>query len=153
MSETLLTDEHRTWIGQAEPALEVDVSRREIIKYAAATEQQQEKYLRGDEAPPMFIFNLFGPIAALADLRADGLARGSGGGPRLPLKRVMAGGTEIRQHRPIRPGDHLIGVRRITDMFEKQGATGPLIFTVRELNITTDTGEPVIDEIQTSIAR
>jgi 3-methylfumaryl-CoA hydratase len=153
MPESMLTDEHRAWIGRAEPPFEVDINRREIIKYAVATEQQQEKYLRGDEAPPMFIFNLFGPITALSNLRSDGLARGLGPGPSLPLKRVMAGGTEIRQHRPIRPGDRLIGTRRITDMYEKQGATGPLIFTVRELNITTDTGEPVMDEIQTSIAR
>lgn len=149
----LLTDEHRAWIGKEEPARTVEVSRRDIIKYAVATEQTQRKYLDGDEAPPMFIFNLFGRITELENLRPDGLTRGGGGGPRLPLQRVMAGGTEIRQYRPIKPGDRLTGIQSITDMYEKQGSTGPLIFTVRTLSVTSDSGEPVLDEIQTAIAR
>ncbi len=151
--KTLLTDEHLAWIGQAEPAVTVEVSRRDIIKYSIATEQTQQKYLLGDEAPPMFIFNLFGPMALVKDLRTDGLPKGQGGGPRLPLQRVMAGGTEIRQFRPIRPGDQLIGTRSITDMFEKQGSTGPLIFTVRTLTVVDETSEPVVEEVQTSINR
>lgn len=149
----LLTDEHRAWIGKSEPAKTVEVSRRDIIKYSVATQQWQRKYLEGDEAPPMFIFNLFGTITELDNLRTDGLARGFVNGPRLPLQRIMAGGTEIHQHRPIRPGDQLTGTQRITDMYEKLGSTGPLIFTVRTLAVTTQSGEPVLDEIQTSIAR
>lgn len=149
----LLTDEHRAYIGTEEPPRKVEVSRRDIIKYSVATEQRQEKYLRGDEAPPMFIFNLFGTVTELEKLRPDGLPKGSGRGPSLPLRRVMAGGTQIKQVRPIKPGDRLVGVTKITDMFEKQGSTGPLIFTVRTLAVTTESGEPVVDEIQTSIAR
>ncbi len=149
----LLTDEHRAWIGTADPAVTVEVTRRDIQKYAAATEQQQVRYLQGDEAPPMFIFNLFSEIPALNKLRADGLARGGGAGPKLPLKRIMAGGTEIQQHRPIRAGDVLTGTRRLKDIYEKQGNSGPLIFMVRELAIIDGQGAPVMTEIQTSIAR
>lgn len=149
----LLTQEHLAAVGVAEPSIEIEISRRDIQKYAAATEQQQDKYINGDEAPPMFIFNLFSDISLLSNMRADGLARGGGSGPKLPLKRIMAGGTEIRQHRAIKPGDVLTGTRRITDMYEKEGSTGPLIFTVRELAIVNDTGDAVMEEIQTSIAR
>ncbi|MFV2091231.1 MAG: MaoC family dehydratase N-terminal domain-containing protein [Pseudomonadales bacterium] len=149
----LLTDEHRAWIGTEEARVTVEVSRRDIQKYAAATEQRLHKYLIGDEAPPMFIFNLFSEIPALENLRSDGLARGGSAGPKLPLKRIMAGGTEIRQHRPIKPGDILVGTRRVTDIYEKEGKSGPLIFTVRELAITTQSGERVMEEIQTGIAR
>jgi 3-methylfumaryl-CoA hydratase len=149
----LLTEEHKSWIGQAEPPITVEISRRDIQKYAAATEQTQDKYLNGDEAPPMFIFNLFSNIPQMSQLRPDGLPRGNVSGPKLPLKRIMAGGTEIRQHRPIRPGDVLTGTRRVTDMYEKQGSTGPLIFTVRELAITDAQGRAVMEETQTSIAR
>ena len=150
---TLLTEEHRSWIGREEPPLHVEVSRRDIVKYAIATEQTLERYLRGDEAPPMFIFNLFGALRPIAEMRPDGLARGRGGGPSLPLKRVMAGGTELKLHRPIRPGDRLTGVSRIVDLYEKEGSQGPLIFTVRELRVTDAEGAPVLDEIQTGIAR
>ena len=65
----------------------------------------------------------------------------------------MAGGTEIHLYRPIRAGDRLVATRSITDMFEKQGSSGPLIFTVRTLIVTNEANEPVLDEIQTSINR
>lgn len=149
----LLTEEHRAWIGTTEPPITVEISRRDIQKYSAATEQRQQRYLDGDEAPPMFVFNLFSTIPALADLRPDGLARSTTPGPSLPLKRIMAGGTEMQLHRPIRPGDTLVGERTITDMYEKDGRTGPLIFTERLLRITTAAGEPVLEERQISIAR
>ena len=150
---SLLTDEHRAWIGKPEPQTSVEVSRRDIIKYSVATEQRQQKYLQGDEAPPMFIFNLFGRITELDNLRNDGLTKRIVPGPQLPLRRVMAGGTEIHQHRPIKPGDKLVATQLITDMYEKQGSTGPLIFTVRTLSVKTQSGEPILDEVQTSIAR
>ena len=150
---SLLTAEHRAWIGHEDAPLHVEVSRRDIIKYSIATEQVQERYLRGDEAPPMFIFNLFGALRPIGELRPDGLGRGQNAGPKLPLQRVMAGGMELLVQRPIRPGDRLTGTHRIVDMFEKTGAQGPLIFTVRELRVVADNGEPVLVETQTAIAR
>lgn len=149
----LLTDEHKAWIGQEDPPITIEINRRDIQKYSAATEQQQSRYLQGDEAPPMFIFNLFSDIPQLADLRVDGLARGNRAGPSLPLKRTMAGGTEVTQHRAIRPGDVLTGTRKIVDMFEKTGSTGPLIFTVRSLSVVDQDQQLVIEEIQTGISR
>ena len=65
----------------------------------------------------------------------------------------MAGGMELLMHRPIRPGDRLTGTHRIVDLFEKAGAQGPLIFTVRELRVVAENGEPVLVETQTGIAR
>jgi len=150
---SLLTEEHLAWIGHESEPVHVEVSRRDIARYALATEQVQERYRRGDEAPLMFVFNLFSPLRGPGELREDGLPRGSGAGPKLPLKRIMAGGTEIVQHRVIRPGDRLTGVHRIRNLYEKAGRQGPLIFTERELVVTDADGEPVLNEIQTSIAR
>ena len=147
----LLTDEHRAAIGTELSRQTVLITRRDIQKYSSATEQQQQKYIDGDEAPPMFFYNLFTPILPLTHLHPDGMI--PRGGPDLPLKRIMAGGTEIEQHRPIRAGDELVGVRRITDIYEKSGKSGPLIFVVRELTVHTTGGEPVMREVQTSIAR
>jgi 3-methylfumaryl-CoA hydratase len=149
----LLTEEHRRWIGREDPPVSVEVSRREIVKYALATEQRQAKFLRGDEAPPMFVFNLFGPLRPLAELREDGLPRGQQQGPSLPLKRVMAGGTELVVHRAIRPGDRLTATSRLTDLYEKPGSQGPLIFSVRTTRVVDARGELVLEEIQTAIAR
>ena len=149
---TLLTSEIMSWIGHIEPSITVEVSRRDIIKYAVATEQVRQAYLDGDEAPPMFAFGLFRPVVPLDALGPDGLAP-MGPMPELPLKRIMAGGTKMSLHRPIRPGQTLVGTRTIADIFEKEGKQGHLIFLVNELRITTDAGEPVMEEFQTRIAR
>ena len=103
----------------------------------------------------MMIFNLFAEIVGPGRLRTDGLpaAGAERTGPRLPLKRTMAGGTELVIERPIRAGDELVAVRRLVNIFEKQGKSGPLIFLVRELEVSTSDGEPVMKEIQTAIAR
>jgi len=149
----LLTEEHRRWIGQESAPITVEVSRREIVKYALATEQRLPKYLNGDEAPPMFVFNLFGALRPPSELRADGLARGAREGPALPLKRVMAGGTELIQVRPIAAGDRLTATSRLTDLYEKSGSQGPLIFSLVSMRVVDARGELVLEEIQTAIAR
>ncbi len=95
----LLTPEILAAIGQAEPPMRVEVTRREIMKYAVATEQRLEKYLRGDEAPPMFVFGAFRDVVPLDELGPDGIARSSSM-PELPLKRVMAGGFRFQYFAP-----------------------------------------------------
>lgn len=148
----LITDDIRAWIGRADPPIEFKVTRRDIVKYAIATEQRLPRYLRGDEAPPMFLFGADRPLAALEELGPDGLRRDTLL-PELPLKRVMAGGIRQRYHRPIRPGDRLRISRSITDIYAKQGSSGPLIFVVYAISVTTTAGEPVLEETQTRINR
>ena len=154
MSETkLLSEEHLSWIGHEDAPIAIEVSRRDIIKYSMATEQKQKKYLDGDEAPLMFIFNLFAQPVPMDQLRVDGLARSVQRGPSLPLKRVMAGGKDVEVFRSIKPGDKLIGINRIKNIYEKSGKQGPLIFTEREFEVKDHTGLPVFTETETSIAR
>ena len=148
----LITDDIRAWIGRSDTPVRLEVSRRDIIKYAHATEQQQQKYLRGDEAPPMFLFAADRPLTPLHELNADGLRQDTLL-PDLPLKRVMAGGIKQTYHRPVRPGDVLVITRSITDIYSKQGSSGPLIFVVYNINVATEHGEPVMDETQSRIVR
>ena len=149
---TLLTPEIMSWIGRSEPLIKAEVTRRDIIKYAIATEQVRQSYIDGDEAPPMFVFGLFLPVVPLNELAPDGLAP-MGAMPELPLKRIMAGGTRMTIHQSIHPGQKLAGIRTITDIFEKKGRQGPLIFLEMGMRITTLSDELVIEEVQTRIAR
>ncbi len=149
---SLVTPELRAAIGRTGPAVTVEVTRREIRKYAVATRQRLKRYLDGDEAPPMFHYMLFRELEELDRLRSDGLSRDSLI-PELPLPRVMAGGSETRYVRPIKPGDVLVGTPKIAEIFEKSGAQGPLVFVVTELRVETDQGELVLVERSTRIAR
>lgn len=149
---SLVTPELRAAIGRTGPAVTVEVTRREIRKYAVATRQRDKRYLDGDEAPPLFHYMLFRELEELDELRADGLSSDTLV-PALPLPRVMAGGSQTTYTRPIRAGDLLVGTPRIADIYEKRGAQGPLIFVVTELVVETDAGEPVLVERSTRIAR
>ena len=54
---------------------------------------------------------------------------------------------------PIRPGDKLAITRRLKDLYEKEGKSGPLIFVVTEVVVETEDGEPVLNETTSLIAR
>jgi 3-methylfumaryl-CoA hydratase len=148
----LISDDARAWIGKSAPPERLEVNRSDIVKYSIATEQQQEKYLNGDEAPPMFLFGLLRPVGRMETLTPDGLVPDNFV-PELPLKRVMAGGTKMQLHRAVKPGEVLVAKKSLQDMFEKNGSTGPLIFVVYELKVETEAGEPVLTEHQTRIFR
>ena len=149
---SMVSDEARSWIGRSQPPIHMEVTRRDIQKYAVATEQRQQKFLNGDEAPPMFLFGLLRPIVPLEGLGPDGIAR-DGFLPDFPLKRIMAGGTEMTYHRPLRPGDKLIATKTLADIQEKQGGSGPLIFVSYDLTVETEDGEVVVEERSTRIIR
>ena len=149
---SLIPGAARAMIGQSDPPIRVEIVRRDIVKYAVATEQRQRKFLEGDEAPPMFLFGALRPVVPISALGPDGIAAGSLL-PDLPLKRVMAGGSRTRYFRAVKPGDVLVAIRSLADIYEKSGTQGPLIFLVYKLDVRTEAGEPVIEETQTRIVR
>ena len=149
---SLLTPELLEQIGRQAPPRTELVTRRDIRKYAVATGQRLRKYLDGDEAPPMYHIALFWPVVELDVLTPDGVYIDELV-PDFPLKRVMAGGVRMEYHRRIRPGDELTARRTLTDMFEKQGSSGPLIFNVIVTEISDTDGNLVLTETNTRINR
>ena len=148
----LLDDELLANIGrQSEPQREL-VTRRDIRKYAVATGNRQRKYLDGDEAPPMFHLPLFWDVVELDQLTPDGVSIDPLL-PKFPLEKAMAGGLHIDYHKPVHPGDWLTATRTLTNIYEKQGRSGALIFYEVVMAITNDDGEPVITEKTTRILR
>ena len=64
----LLSEEVLSHIGrQSAPRREI-VTRRDIRKYAIATDNRQAKYLDGDVAPPLFHLHLFWDVVPLNEL-------------------------------------------------------------------------------------
>ena len=149
---TLLTPEILAWIGKALPPITEEITRRNIRRYAAATDQRLEKFLNGDEAPPNFHAGFFREFRTLDELEPDGHVPDPLTPP-LPLKRIMAGGQETMYHRPIRPGDKLTATRKLVDLTEKAGRSGPLVFVVVETHIEDAVGNSVLTERYTRIMR
>ena len=148
----LLTPEMLAHVGRAQPPRTELVTRRDIRKYAIATGQRRRKYLDGDEAPPLFHVALFWDVVEKEHLTADGVSVDPLL-PALPLTRAMAGGIMVRYHRPVRPGDTLVARRTLTDLYEKVGRSGPLLFYEVTLDVTLESGEPVLTEKTTRLLR
>ena len=148
----LLDDGVLSAIGRrSEPQREL-VTRRDIRKYAVATGNRQRKYLNGDEAPPMFHVPLFWDVVELDQLSEDGVSIDPLL-PKFPLEKAMAGGLHIQYHKPVYPGDWLTATRTLTNIYEKQGRSGALIFYEVVMEICDDDGAPVITEKTTRILR
>jgi hydroxyacyl-ACP dehydratase HTD2-like protein with hotdog domain len=149
---SLLTPELLANIGRrSEPRREI-VTRRDIRKYAVSTDNRQRKYLDGDIAPPMFHLPLFWDVVELDQLSPDGVSIDTLL-PKFPLEKAMAGGLKIEYHKPIRPGDWLTATRTLTDIYEKEGRSGSLIFYEVIMDVVNDAGELVIREKTTRILR
>jgi hydroxyacyl-ACP dehydratase HTD2-like protein with hotdog domain len=148
----LLSEELMSTIGrQSEPHREV-VTRRDIRKYAIATDNRQRKYLDGDIAPPMFHVALFWDLVELNQLTADGVLIDSLL-PEFPLKKAMAGGLSIKYLQPVYPGDWLTATRTLSNIYEKPGSSGPLIFYEIDMAIVNDDDVVMIREKTTRILR
>jgi len=147
LSEDLLSNIGR----QSEPQREL-VTRRDIRKYAVATGNRQQKYQDGDQAPPMFHLPLFWDVVPLDALTPDGVSIDTLL-PKFPLEKAMAGGLKIEYFKPVYPGDWLTATRTLTDIYEKHGRSGPLIFYEVIMEIRNDDGELVISEKTTRILR
>jgi hydroxyacyl-ACP dehydratase HTD2-like protein with hotdog domain len=128
------------------------VTRKDIRKYSIATGQRLRKYLDGDVAPPMFHLALFWPVLPMDQLSPDGVAIDKMF-PEVPLKRALAGGLRVEYHRPIKPGDLLTCTRTLTNIYEKRGASGPLIFVEVTMQVVNEQDELVLIEKTTRILR
>jgi len=148
----LLSEELLSAIGRkSEPHREL-VTRRDIRKYAIATDNHRRKYLDGDQAPPMFHVALFWDVVELDQLTPDGVSVDHLL-PKFPLEKAMAGGLKIEYLKSVYPGDWLTATRTLTDIYEKSGRSGPLIFYEVVMDVVGDDGEPVIRETTTRILR
>ncbi|HEY5678588.1 MAG TPA: hypothetical protein VIS55_00825, partial [Pseudomonadales bacterium] len=70
----LLSPELLSNIGKTEAPRTQVVTRRDIRKYAIATNQTRRKYLDGDVAPPLFHVAFFWDVVELDELNADGVS-------------------------------------------------------------------------------
>jgi len=148
----LITPELLQNIGKTEAPRTELVTRRDIRKYSVATGQHRGEFLRGDVAPPMFHIALFWEVVEMSELTPDGVFIDKLL-PEFPLKRAMAGGWKIDYFKPIHPGDVLTATRTLTDMYEKQGSKGPLIFYELVMKVEDEDGAPVLNERITRILR
>ena len=159
--DSLITEEARALIGQEGESITGGVYEKEIRRFCYAVGDLNPSYLDEEEAkrnkcggivaPPMFYDIPTVQEFPLDELKEDGLPTT---GLNLPLKatRAMAGGKEVEFFQPMRPGDTITRVGKIVDIYEKNGRSGPLVFTIFENRYTNQDGELVAVEKLTGIS-
>jgi hydroxyacyl-ACP dehydratase HTD2-like protein with hotdog domain len=148
----LLSEELLSHIGRTSAPRTEIASRREIRKYSIATGWKKKEYLDGDVAPPLFHLALFWDMVELDQLSPDGVSIDTLL-PKFPLEKAMAGGLNIEYFRPIKAGDVLVATRTLTNIYEKAGSQGPIIFYEVIMRVETEDGELVLTEKTTRLLR
>ena len=160
----IITDEARRWAKQTYPTHRFPVTAHEIARYARAIgatdpihydpEQARAAGYSDVVAPPLFpyvirmqVYGLVGPDS----LEVDGSPRADV--PPLPTRRAMAGETHLELGDPVMAGDVITVEKRMLDLYEKEGKSGPLVFVQMEYLFTKGDGALVAREQFTRIYR
>jgi 3-methylfumaryl-CoA hydratase len=114
---------------------EDEVSLAAVRRMAATLDQDPGAYHPGSEMPESWYVILFGPTALQRTLARDGHLVTGNFLPPLHNARRMFGGRRVRFHQPLRVGDRVERVSKITRAEAKSGRSGPftLITIVHEL--------------------
>jgi len=160
----VITEEARRWAERDYPRFEMQVTATDIARFAHATgETNPIHFDKGvaaaagyDDvvAPTLFTYVVRMHASALVppdQLEPDGSP--SADVPPLPTRRAMAGETAVVLGERVVAGDVISVEKRLADMYEKEGRSGPLVFVEMEFTFTNQHGELVARENFTRIYR
>ncbi len=128
MADSIITPEMRGAIGVESVPVTQEIEKGAIIRFAQAigdpnplfTDEAAARRSRygGIIAPPTFLRSI---IAGPPTVEFD-----------IPYSANLDGGSEWEYFEPVRPGDRITHTVRITDVFERQGRLGNMLFVIRE---------------------
>lgn len=160
----VITDEARSWADEPFPDYTVTVSRTDIARFARATGETDPIHYEPPAAadaghpdvvaPPYFPYTIRMQASNLLpkdQLAPDGSATADV--PPLPTTRAMAGETSIEFGVPVHAGDTVTMHKRVTDLYEKEGRSGALVFVVMEFEFVNQDDDLVMRESFTRIYR
>ncbi len=160
----VITEEARAWAEREYPPFSMTVTATDIAKFAYATGETNPIHFDREAAiaagfpdvvaPTLFTYVVRMHASALVppdDLEPDGSP--SADVPPLPTRRAMAGETKVILGAPVLAGDVISVEKRLADMYEKEGRSGPLVFVEMEFTFTNQRGETVSRENFTRIYR
>jgi 3-methylfumaryl-CoA hydratase len=121
------------------------------LRMIAATFDRSETEPReGEPIPPGWHIGYFLAMTPQSELAADGLPKGSGALPPMPLPRRMYAGCRQAFHAPVLVGDSITRETELTDIQIRTGSTGTLIFTTQTRRISTPRGLAITEEYDTA---
>jgi 3-methylfumaryl-CoA hydratase len=133
------------WIGRTE-LRDDQVTPVPVAALSATLDRDDPAPRVGDPLPPLWHWLYFLPLHRQSELGPDGHARRGGFLPPVPLPRRMWAGGRLEFFHPLRIGDSITRVSRITDVKHKLGRTGSLVFVVVRHEISNAQGVALTEE-------
>jgi acyl dehydratase len=125
------------------------VTQEMIQAFAQAVGERSPKYLDADAAQRSPMGSLIAPPIFYDVFRADQIPD-----PQVKFGKVaFNAGQRCEFYAPIRPGDTITMKTRITDVYEKTGRTGKMVFIVRETTYENQQRERVAVVEQSQVRR
>ena len=125
------------------------VTEEMITAFAQAVGETSPQYVSPETAKNTSSGGLIAPPIFYDVFRADQVPD-----PKVKFGKVsFNAGQRCEFHAPIRPGDTITLKARITDVYEKTGRTGKMVFIVRETTYENQKGEKVAVVEQSQVRR
>jgi hydroxyacyl-ACP dehydratase HTD2-like protein with hotdog domain len=159
---TLIDDEVRRWADREYPPFSFEVTEHDILRFSRAIGETSPIHIdpesaraagySGLVAPPHFcyVIRMHGTyLVSRSELEKDGSS--SSEVPPVPHKRAMAGELSAEFCGEIVSGDVITVEKRVTDLYEKEGKSGPMVFVTFEYSYRNQRNETVSREQFTRI--
>lgn len=115
------------WIGRQESVRDT-IGATPVKALNATLDHPAMAVVPGTQLPPLWHWLYFLPLHRQSEIGADGHARRGGFLPPVPLPRRMWAGSQFEFRSPVRVGDDVERTSTITNVTQREGRTGQLVF-------------------------
>ena len=145
---SFLTEEMRQQaIGVEGPPVTTEIEKGAIIKFAQAIEDDNPVFNDEEAARKSQYGGLIAPPTFLRSVRSSRREPPFD----IPFNNALDGGSDWEYFEPVRPGDRITAVSRITDMQERSGRMGVMIITSTVTTYTNQFDQVVATQTTTGI--
>ncbi|MBT4125576.1 MAG: MaoC family dehydratase [Chloroflexi bacterium] len=144
---TVISDELRSFVGLESIPTTYDIERHAVERFAAAIGDSSHLYSNRDAANASSYGSLIAPPTFFRSLLPGDYPKAY---PE-PFAHILDGGSKYRYNEPVKVGDRITVVRKITDLFEKHGRMGTMLFKISEISYTNQMDRLVATQTTTTI--
>ena len=146
--ESVITQEMRDVIGVESEAITYDVEKGAVRKFAEAIGDDNPLYVDEEAARKSRYGGVIAPPTFMRSMSA-GRSRAT---VQSPYPAALDGGSEWEYFEPVRPGDRISVTVKVSDMFEREGRLGNMLFIIRETSYVNQFGKTVAIQHGTGIS-
>jgi 3-methylfumaryl-CoA hydratase len=133
------------WIGRKESQADY-ASISSVAKMSATLDREDLLPNDGDPVPPGWHWIYFNPTPLARQIQHDGHAMLGDFWPPVGMPRRMFAGARMTFHKPLRLGEKITREAEITDVSDKEGRNGRLVFVGVKVEVSGADGLALIEE-------